>query len=277
MPSFYLYVQPSIKTAKKILRGKTLGITRYGASTDFTLRYLLKKWGMEPDRDVKVMQMGGQPEIVAAWCRPAQFMEAFCLHPPTSRPRRPAYIMLADFSQGRSRLPNHQSGFHSFLRLKRIRETVRRFLMAYSEGIDRLFRDKELTMKVIGKYTKHRRSRSAGIVLRIRHDFHRTPAAVTLQGYRNHPRASLARNDPKAKGHKADDLSIRVSTTSWKRAAFSSPWAARANSIEILSRRSEKQMEFCLQATIDWQQWRRARHSESVNRFESLQLESDTY
>ena len=42
VPSFYLYVQPAIKTQED-LRGKTLGITRYGASTDFTLRFLLKK------------------------------------------------------------------------------------------------------------------------------------------------------------------------------------------------------------------------------------------
>ena len=64
VPSFYLYVQPAIKT-KKSCEGKTLGITRYGASTDFTLRFLLKKWGLEPDREVKVIQMGGQPEILA--------------------------------------------------------------------------------------------------------------------------------------------------------------------------------------------------------------------
>src|SRR5262245_30732166 len=34
VPSFYLYVQPVVKTQEE-LRGKTLGITSYGSSTDF--------------------------------------------------------------------------------------------------------------------------------------------------------------------------------------------------------------------------------------------------
>src|SRR2546422_7340553 len=33
-------------------------------------------------------------------------------------------------------------------------ETVKRFLMAYSEAVDLLFRDKELGIKVIGKWTR---------------------------------------------------------------------------------------------------------------------------
>jgi ABC-type nitrate/sulfonate/bicarbonate transport system substrate-binding protein len=38
--------------------------------------------------------------------------------------------------------------------IKKDPDTVRRFLMAYSEGVERLYRDKELAMKVMGKYTK---------------------------------------------------------------------------------------------------------------------------
>ena len=64
VPSFYLFVQPSIKRQED-LKGKALGITRYGASTDGSLRLLLKKWRLEPERDVKILQMGGQPEILA--------------------------------------------------------------------------------------------------------------------------------------------------------------------------------------------------------------------
>lgn len=64
VPAFYLIVHPSIKKPAD-LKDKALGITRYSSSTDFTLRYLIKKWGMDPDRDVKILQMGGQPEILA--------------------------------------------------------------------------------------------------------------------------------------------------------------------------------------------------------------------
>jgi len=64
VPSFYLFVQPSIKRHED-LKGKALGITRYGASTDVSLRAFLKKYRLERERDVKILQMGGQPEILA--------------------------------------------------------------------------------------------------------------------------------------------------------------------------------------------------------------------
>src|SRR4051812_17885218 len=65
VPSFYVVVHPSIKRPED-LRGKTIGITTFASSTDFSIRYLIKKLGMEPDKDVKILQMGGQPQIVAA-------------------------------------------------------------------------------------------------------------------------------------------------------------------------------------------------------------------
>jgi len=38
VPSFYFLVQPSIKRVED-LKGKVVGITRYGFSTDYTVRY----------------------------------------------------------------------------------------------------------------------------------------------------------------------------------------------------------------------------------------------
>ena len=65
VPAFYIIVHPSIKRPED-LKNKTVGITTFGSSTDFSIRYWIKKMGMEPDRDVKILQMGGQPQIVAA-------------------------------------------------------------------------------------------------------------------------------------------------------------------------------------------------------------------
>ena len=62
IPAFYIVVQPEIKSLQD-LRGKPVGVTRFGSSTDFTMRYILKKAGLEPDKDVPLLQMGGQPEL----------------------------------------------------------------------------------------------------------------------------------------------------------------------------------------------------------------------
>ena len=37
------------------LKGKKLGVSRYGATSDFAVRLALKKWGLNPDRDVNIL------------------------------------------------------------------------------------------------------------------------------------------------------------------------------------------------------------------------------
>src|ERR1044071_566393 len=65
MPAFYIVVQPEVKTIQD-LKGRAVGITRFGSSTDFTMRYILRKAGLEPDKDVPLLQLGGQPELAVA-------------------------------------------------------------------------------------------------------------------------------------------------------------------------------------------------------------------
>ncbi len=48
------------------LKGLKLGMTGRGASTDFTLRFLLKEAGLDPDKDVTIIATGGVPTTLAA-------------------------------------------------------------------------------------------------------------------------------------------------------------------------------------------------------------------
>ena len=50
----------------KELKGKSLGVTGFGSLSDFTLRTLLKRSGLDPTRDVVIRPMGGYPEILAS-------------------------------------------------------------------------------------------------------------------------------------------------------------------------------------------------------------------
>ena len=47
VPAFYMMALPEIKTVGD-LKGKTVGVTRFGSSTDFALRYLVQKNGFNP-------------------------------------------------------------------------------------------------------------------------------------------------------------------------------------------------------------------------------------
>jgi NitT/TauT family transport system substrate-binding protein len=202
VPSFYLYVQPSIKRQED-LRSKTLGITRYGASTDFTLRYLLKKWGLEPDRDVKVIQMGGQPEILAG-------MQAGVIHggilssPGDFKAKKAGFTMLANFAKTGLDYPT-TSLVSTRSTIKADRETVKRFLMAYSEAVDRLFRDKELAMKVIGKWTRTQDRETLESSYEYATNFIERPPRLPYKAIET-ILAQAAETDPRARGRKADEF-----------------------------------------------------------------------
>ena len=202
VPSFYLYVQPSIKRQED-LRGKTLGITRYGASTDFTLRYLLKQWGLEPDRDVKVIQMGGQPEIFAG-------MQAGVIHggilssPGDFKAKKAGFAMLANFAKVGLDYPT-TSIVSTRSMIKKDRETVKRFLMAYSEAVDRLFRDKEMTVKVIGKWTRTEDRETLESSYEYATNFIERPPRLPYKAI-DMILSQTAETDARAKGRKAEEF-----------------------------------------------------------------------
>jgi NitT/TauT family transport system substrate-binding protein len=61
----YLIARPEIKTAAD-LKGQGSAVTRYGSSTHFYLKAALQQIGLDPERDVTVLQLGAGPEMVAA-------------------------------------------------------------------------------------------------------------------------------------------------------------------------------------------------------------------
>ena len=61
----YLITRPEIKSAAE-LKGQASAVTRYGSSTHFYLRAALKHVGLNPDKDMTILQLGAGPEMVAA-------------------------------------------------------------------------------------------------------------------------------------------------------------------------------------------------------------------
>ena len=61
----YLITRPEIKSAAE-LKGQASAVTRYGSTTHFYLRAALQHVGLNPDKDMTVLQLGAGPEMVAA-------------------------------------------------------------------------------------------------------------------------------------------------------------------------------------------------------------------
>ena len=62
---FKVFGAPEI-TIPAQLKGKKLGVSRYGATSDFAVRLALRKWGLNPDRDVSILQIGTSQDTVRA-------------------------------------------------------------------------------------------------------------------------------------------------------------------------------------------------------------------
>jgi NitT/TauT family transport system substrate-binding protein len=61
----YLITRPEIKSAAE-LKGQASAVTRYGSTTHFYLKAALQHVGLNPDKDMTILQLGAGPEMVAA-------------------------------------------------------------------------------------------------------------------------------------------------------------------------------------------------------------------
>jgi len=151
VPAFYLMALPEIFRVED-LRGKTVGITRFGSSTDFTMRHVLKTHGLEPDKDVTVLQLGGMPELAVALSK--RIIVAAPFSSPTNlRARKTGAVVLVDVAKSGVAFP-HSAIVTTRSFLASHRDTTLSFLKAYSEGIQRMLADKPATKRAIQKYTR---------------------------------------------------------------------------------------------------------------------------
>ena len=147
---FSVMARPEIKQPVQ-LKGKKVGVTRLGGSTDWALDAAVKHWGIERGQ-ISVIQTGGMPEGLAALTSGA--LDAVVLSPPSNfRAAKAGMHDLEDVGQLKIIFPNTPlSTTRSFIRAQR--DTALRFLRGFTQGLQRLRADKDFTMKVLSKYTK---------------------------------------------------------------------------------------------------------------------------
>src|SRR5215471_1639793 len=151
VPAFYMMALPEIKSIGD-LKGKTVGVTRFGSSTDFALRYLMLKNGFNPDKDVNILQLGGMPELAAALSK--RLIVAAPLSAPTHiRARAAGAQPLLDMAKAGVYFP-HTAVITRRAYLKTNRETAVNFFRGYSEGLQRFVQDRSTAKKIIQKYTR---------------------------------------------------------------------------------------------------------------------------
>jgi NitT/TauT family transport system substrate-binding protein len=146
-----LHVRPEIRSLAD-LKGKVLGVTVPGATTDFAARVLLQEAGLVPGKDVKLLYLKGMAEIVAGMSQGNADAGIFT-SPTTLRARQAGFRELINLTE--KNIPMIHAAFASTREyMKAQPDQVRRFLQGYIEGIKIARSDAGLAMTVIGKYTK---------------------------------------------------------------------------------------------------------------------------
>lgn len=148
---FKIIANPELKKPED-LKGRKVGISRLGGASDFSIRYALTHWGLVPDKDVALIQVGGESEEVLALQNKA--VDAVILSEPFATvARRAGAIVLADLSQLGVRYTMHGIGVRKSY-IKANRDIVVRFMKAYLEGIYVFKTNKEVALNVLKKYTR---------------------------------------------------------------------------------------------------------------------------
>jgi len=146
-PYHRLFVQPEINRVED-LRGKSLGVTRFGSITDNLTRILLRKYGLE--NAVNVRQMGGTIEVSAA------FQNRLIAGAVTSEmrvtPPSQAKVLLQLVDMGIPYSMNMIAVQREYLR--RNPDVVEDAVRAYVDGLAFMHRNKERALKIIAKYSR---------------------------------------------------------------------------------------------------------------------------
>ena len=152
VPAVHFMAMPEIRSVQD-LRGKPVGVTRFGSSTDFAMRQVLRKYGLEPIRDVTVLQIaGGHRALATALLNRLVF--AAPIAPPNSlRAEKGGAKLLVDMTKSGIYFPYSTiASTRSFL--KKSRPVALGFMKAYSEGVKRMNNDKAFSIAVIKKYMR---------------------------------------------------------------------------------------------------------------------------
>ena len=142
---YILTAHPSIKRPED-LKGKRIGVSQLGSSTDFIARVAVRRLGLNPEKDVQIVGIGGQGDrwtaLTAGQVQASVFQSPFTL-----RARKAGYPTFIDFSK--EDFEYTVAGpvtMRSFIRTDR--ETVMNFMRGLADGMD-FYRDEKNKDRVL--------------------------------------------------------------------------------------------------------------------------------
>jgi NitT/TauT family transport system substrate-binding protein len=146
-----LMARPEIKKPED-LKGKKIGVSSLGSLTDFLVRSIAKKKGLNPDRDITLITTGGS-DTERVMALKAGAVEATAVsHPGYGLARKMGYSMLWDSAKELDypwmEITTRRAA------IKSDRELIMNYMKAHMEGIALFKTNRDFGIKVIKKYLK---------------------------------------------------------------------------------------------------------------------------
>ena len=148
---FHLYGDPAIKSVAD-LKGKVFAATQPAASTDYAGRMLLRRYGLVPDRDVKILYAGSSPAVLTT-LKSGNAAAGLMSAPITFQAEELGLRHILNVTE-----LNIPFIFVAVVTTRKVLQqkpdAVSRYLRGYTEAISIILRDKETALKVMAKFMK---------------------------------------------------------------------------------------------------------------------------
>ena len=148
---YQLVVAPNIKEVAD-LKGKRFAIARIGAADHSAVLFVLPRLGLQPEKDLSLIAVGAVPSRFAAFVN-GSVAATLLIPPETTKARELGFRVLTNFMD--IDVDFQQNAIYttkSFIDRKT--DALRRFVMAYSEGIHYIHTNPKGTQQIMKKYLK---------------------------------------------------------------------------------------------------------------------------
>jgi NitT/TauT family transport system substrate-binding protein len=199
---YALLAQKETKTLDQ-LKGKRLAVSRFGSASDLAARLILQRYGLVPDKDVVILQVGGTSTRLSALSK--RSIDSTVLTPEFFNvAKRAGFTILVDPTQYDIPFPQLEV-LTTRAFLKSQPDTITRYMRAIIEGIYLVKNNPEPSIRALAKYLKINDREALEEVYRLYKETypaipHPSPAAIQTQ------LTWMAEKDARAKAAKPEQF-----------------------------------------------------------------------
>lgn len=179
---FRFVVRPEIKSVAD-LKGRRVGVAGFGLLAERAARLVLAKLGLNPEKDVTLLQTGGEATRLAALINGS--IDATVLNPPVHK-RAVEAGMRVMANMAEMGIPFQNSALVTTQRyIVKNPDVMRRLVKSFVEGIHLIRTNPEVTKRVIAKYMRMSDQKELDEAYEILDGLTQRKPYPTLEGFKN--------------------------------------------------------------------------------------------